>query len=42
MRDAELLETLNTRLIPPMVNVDGHLVPTDVVERRFEPSYTLA
>ena len=37
----ELLEGLRTRLIPPLVNVDGHLVPTDVVERRFEPSYTL-
>src|SRR5687767_3718908 len=37
----EMLESLNTRLIPPMVNVAGHLVRTDVVERRFEPSYTL-
>ena len=37
----EYLETLNTRLIPPLVNVEGHLVPTDVIERKFETSYTL-
>jgi endonuclease G len=35
----EQLESLRTRMIPPQVIVDGHVVPTDVIERRFAPSY---
>jgi endonuclease G, mitochondrial len=36
----EELPGLGTQLIPPTLNVEGESVPTDVVERSFEPSYT--
>ena len=38
---AEHLESLGTRLIPSQFVIDGKLVPSDVIERRFHPAWRL-
>ena len=35
----EELSVLGTKLIPSSINVEGTLVPTDVIERNYNPSY---
>ncbi|WP_432139454.1 MULTISPECIES: DNA/RNA non-specific endonuclease [unclassified Streptomyces] len=37
--EPEVLESLGTSLIPATITVDGHEVPTDVVERTYQPSF---
>ncbi|WP_228815084.1 DNA/RNA non-specific endonuclease [Nocardia cyriacigeorgica] len=37
----EQLEALGTSMIPETIDVDGVAVPTDVLERRYEPSFRI-
>jgi endonuclease G len=37
----ELLERLGSRMIPPQFVIDGRIVPSDVIERRFQTSWKL-
>ncbi len=37
----EQLESLSTQMIPRVVSIGGHTVPTDVLERRYTPTYTV-
>jgi len=39
--DASELESLGSRMIPETIDIDGEEIPTDVIERRFRPSYEL-
>lgn len=37
----EALAPLGTKPIPPSINLDGTVIPTDVLERTFKPSFTV-
>ena len=39
--ELEVLERLDTKALPAEIEVEGFTVPTDVVERKYEPSYKL-